>query len=235
MKKIIFIFVIFSSFALGQGIKKFDSLDQLKEAVEIGTASFYEPQYFSGHKNLAPGEELVSFPHPTGVKMQVVGGVFWVLQRPGTKFIGRDKKIIRRWDCGNRISGFFVFKKFQEQEEEKPLPLLDLKTRLQIEKPNKPASSQLPSYPPSLDWEPLGLVGGAVVGGLIGGYGFPKTETSQEIKIIPGIRFQTGDGTFLSTPDKMEVVESTSKKFNWSGAAIGAALGFISSYLVLYF
>ena len=77
------------------------------------------------------------------------------------------------------------------------------------------------------------IVGGATIGGaVIGGFGFKKTETHQELEIIPGVKFQTGDGTIQSTPDRMKTFEFSSKKFNPVGALIGAGLGLVSSLLV---
>jgi hypothetical protein len=81
----------------------------------------------------------------------------------------------------------------------------------------------------------LGVVGATIGGALIGGFCFQKTEIHQKIKIIPGVIFWTGEGTRQQTPDKMEVIETTSKKFNPGAAALGAAAGFISSFLVFYF
>lgn len=113
MKKLLLFIMIFSFVCASAQtkLKKFSSLDQLQEAVDLETVDFYEPQYLSGHKGLADGEDTISLPYPTGVKMTVVGGHYWVLQKPGTVFVAKmgEKIPLRRFDCGNKISGFFVF------------------------------------------------------------------------------------------------------------------------------
>ena len=87
--------------------KIFASKEEAIEAFDIGTLSFYEPTHFSGFIEISGEERLVNFSYPIFVKMEVVGGIFWVVQKPGIEFVEKNEKIIRRWDCGNKI--FEVF------------------------------------------------------------------------------------------------------------------------------
>ena len=76
---------------------------------------------------------------------------------------------------------------------------------------------------------PLGC---ALVGGLIGGYGFPKENEIATQTITPGTKVQTGDGTFIYGPQKMKTEIHTEKNFNWTGAVIGFGSGIILGYLL---
>jgi len=97
----------------------------------------------------------------------------------------------------------------------------------------KTLKNKFPEKPENLSpWKgekiimPLGCV---LAGGLIGGYGFP-TETTTQI-VTPGTKTSTGNsGTYLYGPQKIK--ESVERKFNWTGAAIGAGSGLILGYLL---
>lgn len=85
----------------------FKKKDQLKEAASIRTLIYYESVYReNGYQPLKKGQDTISFPYPVGVKMKVVGGIFWVGQKPFTKFVKENNKVIKRVDCSNEISGF---------------------------------------------------------------------------------------------------------------------------------
>lgn len=100
------IFFVGTCFAQNENML-FTSSDQSKEAFSNNIFSCYESvERKDGYKIFA-GEDTISFPYYTTVKMEVVGGVFWVIQKPWTVFIVEKGKITRRFDCRNTISGFY--------------------------------------------------------------------------------------------------------------------------------
>ncbi|OIO29341.1 hypothetical protein COX93_00755 [Candidatus Nomurabacteria bacterium CG_4_10_14_0_2_um_filter_30_12] len=101
-----FVIIVFTITLIGQD-KKWGTKEEAREAFSNGIYQSYSPQFFSGHKDLGVGEDTISFPQFTLVKMIIVGGRFWVIQDPWVKFVIKDRKIIRRWDCGNEVSGFY--------------------------------------------------------------------------------------------------------------------------------
>jgi hypothetical protein len=122
MKNII-IFLLFSGFLIplvAQG-QLFKDQTELKESFAIGTYNYYESIYRkNGYQPLQKGQDTISFPYSVGVKMSVVGGTFWVAQKPRTIFVTENKKIVKRYDCDNKISGFCYLP--QPQPEEKKVP-----------------------------------------------------------------------------------------------------------------
>ena len=73
---------------------------------------------------------------------------------------------------------------------------------------------------------------GGIIGGLIGGYGFPKENEIATQTITPGTKVQTGDGTFVYGPQKTKTDVRVEKSFNWTGAVIGTGSGLILGYLL---
>jgi len=109
MKNVIFFIFLFAVVITAQEKKAvFASKEEAIESYNIGTFQYYIPTYLSGHKKLSGGEEIVSFPQDASVRMDVVGGNFWTIQKAGTKFVSVDGIIVRRWDCGNKITFFEV-------------------------------------------------------------------------------------------------------------------------------
>ncbi len=89
------------------------------------------------------------------------------------------------------------------------------------------------AYP---DLKPFWTVTSTVLAG-VGGYFasgniFKKTETTTDITIVPGVRFQTGDGTIQQTPDKLVTSERSYKKFNTEAAIAGGLLSAILTLLL---
>jgi hypothetical protein len=100
----IVVFTLVLSIQVWAGEKKWDSLNKIEEAWDLKTGEFYSPKDKSGHKELEKGEKIMKSRLPTAVKMEVVGGKFWVLQESGTEFVMNSAgEFIRRWDCGNQI------------------------------------------------------------------------------------------------------------------------------------
>ncbi|MFA5751148.1 MAG: hypothetical protein WC898_02555 [Candidatus Paceibacterota bacterium] len=228
MKKLLFILVFFSFVCASAQtkMKKFLSLPQLQEAVDLGTVNFYEPQFLSGHKSLADGEDTISFPYPTGVKMTVVGGHYWVLQKPGTVFVVKKGETtpIRRLDCGNKISGFFVFYPARPTPAEIKIVKINLNF-LNSFIPPPPPPTPTPTPPLKLkDWSTentVGLISTMALGAIVGGLGFMEVETTNNNQY----QFGTTDGenllNLLSAPGE----EQTVFRFNILGAMAGVLVG----------
>ena len=90
----------------------------MRESYVIGTSDYYESIHRgNGYQPLQKGQDTMSFPYDVGVKLDVVGGRFWVIQKAGTIFVKENGKIIKRYDCSNKISGFCYLP--QPQPEEK--------------------------------------------------------------------------------------------------------------------
>jgi len=85
----------------------FISSNQSREAFNNNIFLCYESVDRKNGYKIFEGEDTISFPYYTTVKMEVVGGTFWVIQEPWTVFITRRSKITRRFDCRNIISGFY--------------------------------------------------------------------------------------------------------------------------------
>ena len=233
-------FVVFLVFALiinAQEKKKvFTSPDELRESYSINTYDYYESVYQKNGYKLFAGEDTVSFPYDVAVRMEVVGGIFWTIQKAGTKFITIGKKIVRRWDCRNKISGFFRLPEKTVEEKEGSYIPLSMLAQLRVPGPKGDKGDK---GDPGRDGKNIireeghstGIIfplSCGIAGGLVGGFGFPKEITDQTI--IPGIKLQTGDGTIKFGPEKINT--NTRKEFNWTGAAIGAGSGIILGYLL---
>ena len=123
MKNIIIFLLSFGVLSIFAQDNKFVKKEQADEAFANNLYFCYEPKFFDGHKKLGAGEDTISFSRYTLIKMAIVGGRFWVIQKPGTVFVVRDKKIIRRWDCGNEITGFDRLPQPEIKKEEAFIPL----------------------------------------------------------------------------------------------------------------
>ncbi|MCX6751850.1 MAG: hypothetical protein NT161_03780 [Candidatus Nomurabacteria bacterium] len=196
MKKLIFfaVFLLSTLITTAQEKKKiFTSLGEVSEAQSIGTADFYEPMYFTGHKNLIAGEKVVSYPYAIFVQMDVVGGKFWVVQKSGTQFVIANGQLVRRWDCGNKIHDFFTppQQTVLSQKIENPIPTVPSKKTsipLRIKTKSKwipPIENETPSWVSNnLEW----LVGLAI---LVGGIILYLSQHHTSNQIGPGV---TTDG-----------------------------------------
>ena len=117
---LLLVLVLASSVQGTQDKKWWTTMEATFEAFDNGIFGIYVPQYFEGHKDLAPGESKISYPYYVAVKMHIVGGVYWVIQDPGTVFvIDSYGKILRRWDCGNTIEGAYSLPHHRPTNENK--------------------------------------------------------------------------------------------------------------------
>src|SRR3989344_5427315 len=91
--------------------KKWASKEEAGEFFELNkdniSENIYEPKDLKGFKEIGGGEEIVTFPYYATAKMAIIGGTFWVIQKPGTEFVAKNRKVIRLKKCGNKISGFY--------------------------------------------------------------------------------------------------------------------------------
>lgn len=135
MKKLIIfmLFFLFCTAILAAQQKKFNTKEELIEADEIGTAGFYESSFKLGHVKLSAGESEKTFPDRIFVKMHVVGGNFWVLQKSGTVFIADSTgKIIRREDCGNKIFEIMIPPPKKVVKAEPPTESVVMKNKIDV-------------------------------------------------------------------------------------------------------
>lgn len=91
--------------------KKWASKEEAGEFFELNknniSENIYEPRDLKGFREIGVGEEIVTFPYYATVKMAIISGTFWVIQKPETEFVAKNGKVIRLKKCGNKISGFF--------------------------------------------------------------------------------------------------------------------------------
>lgn len=121
MKNVIFFLFLLGISMFAQKQQLFKDPSALKESFTIGTCDFYESIYRkNGSQPLKKGQDTVSFPYPVGVKMDVVGGRFWVAQKAGTVFVRENEKVIKRYDCANNISGFMKLEFPISEKKEMP-------------------------------------------------------------------------------------------------------------------
>lgn len=242
MKNLIMFFVIFFILAvtLTAQDKKWGTWQEAKEFYELNIVTIndniYEPSNVKGFKKTGVGEEIKTFQYYVTVKMDIVGGTFWVIQEPGTEFVVRGNKVVRLYECGNRISGFYSL-------ESSSLPMKSL--AFKCEKDDK---GNRDYYTPIISkdcddncdgniaiYKYSATILGAGIGAAIGGFGFKTTEVTTDVKVVPGVRLQTGDGTIIFGPNKIIVTKSSKRRFN-TGAAIGWSIGCaVLSYLLWEF
>jgi hypothetical protein len=243
MKNIIIFLLFFISLGILTAQEKkqiFTSQDEAREAYTIGTSDYYESIDRKNGYKLFAEEDTVSFPYDVIVKMDVVGGTFWVIQKSGTKFVViKDKKITRRYDCRNKISGFGRLPS--------PPPPITLISQIQIPGPKGDKGDKGDRGFPGKNGRDgknaiiqesnsIGKIifpfSCGIVGGLIGGYGFQKETEIVTETITPGTKVQTGNGTFVYGPQKIKTDFRVEKSFNWTRAAIGFGSGFILGYIL---
>lgn len=257
MKKALFILLLLGFIALVVGTcnaqTKWASKEEAEEFFSLNYQNIdnhiYVPKYLKGHKTLSENERIIMFSDYVTVKMKVVGGVFWVIQEPKTRFVANEnEKIVRLEICGNKISGF---KKLDISETTSDKPIADccdeilksvdgvkqdtreikgsvgeltaiMKMQLRNQKKEEVEINSSVS-----NWNTaktisvvLATIGGAVAAGYIW-----QKET---VTTIEPFGVQTGNGTIMWGPTETKV----EKKFNPTVAVIGGLVSGGITYLL---
>lgn len=233
-------FVVFFILAvtLNAQEKKWLSKEEAGEFFDLNVENIenniYEPRDRKGFREIRFGEKIATFPYYVSVKMSVVGGTYWVIQRPMTKFVARGDKVIGLYKCGNRISGFYRLPLLSSNTDNYPPPERSLAFKPEKGDKGDKGDPGRDGKDATFSWTPITIGVGTGIGVLVGGYGFRTTVTTTvtDVTIKPGIRLQTGDGTIIFGPDKTVITKHdiNTKKFNL-GAAIGCG---IASGLITY-
>jgi hypothetical protein len=246
MKNVI-IFLLFL-IVFGSTIKAqtFNSYEEAAENREI-----YHPIGIDNFRSLSLDEEIINF---TGVfHGKVAGGKIrfvWLENEP----VVRNKKsgeITRMWICGNK-GKFFSFNAKQKELKEKNNSQQheiggrvdiyhhhDGEIRLKADNNIIQSSLSTKKTPKNSinDWtmgNTVSTAGCGIAGGLIGGFGFKKTEVTYTytIETSPGAAIQSDNGTIQFGPNQTKMIEHkySKKKFNTEGAIIGTLSGLVLGY-----
>ncbi|HAS80961.1 TPA: hypothetical protein DD445_02050 [Candidatus Nomurabacteria bacterium] len=152
-------------------VKKWNTEKESREFFELNISTINDNIYYpidkSRFKETGPDERIVTFPYYVTVKMDVVGGTFWVIQEPETEFVAKGNKVIKLYECGNRISGFYILQKptttslaFKPATQAPPINI-----NLNVNNSSSyPPYQQIPVVESSTNYWPL-VIGATVVSG----------------------------------------------------------------------